>query len=53
MFGNAMIRDIEKHSHCEDYMANVVTNVIAIADDAAPCLLVTAQESLYIECSCF
>ena len=39
IYGNPMIKDIEKHSHSEDYMANVVTNVIAIADDVAPCAI--------------
>ena len=32
-----MIQDIELHSQSSDYMANLGTNVIAIADDVAPC----------------
>ena len=32
-----MIEDIELHSQKEDYMENVGANVIAIADDVAPC----------------
>ena len=34
-----MIEDLESHNHKEDLMAGSVINVIAIADDVAPCAI--------------
>ena len=34
-----MIKDLEAHSMKEDVIAGVATNVIAIADDVAPCAM--------------
>ena len=41
LYGNPMIEDLELHGRTEDLMAGAMTNVIAIADDVAPC--VTAE----------
>ena len=41
IYGNPMIKDLEGHCMSEDITENRATNVIAIADDVAPC--VTAE----------
>ena len=43
-----MIKDLEENSKKEDFIAGVGTNVIAIADDVAPCAeAVTPREALH------
>ena len=37
VYGNPMLKDLEDHSVNEDIIAGTVTNVIAVADDVAPC----------------
>ena len=37
MSGNPMIKELEDHKAKEDTIAGSVTNVIAVADDMAPC----------------
>ena len=39
LYGNPMIKELEQHSVKEDIIAGSVTNVIAVADDVAPCAI--------------
>jgi hypothetical protein len=39
VYGNPMIKDLEDHGVKEDIIAGSVTNVIAVADDVAPCAI--------------
>ena len=37
LYGNPMIAELEEHGVKEDIISGAVTNVIAVADDVAPC----------------
>ena len=37
VYGNPMIKDLERHGDEKDTIAGSITNVIAVADDVAPC----------------
>ena len=37
VYGNPMLKDLEANTVADDFIANSATNVIAVADDVAPC----------------
>ena len=48
VYGNPMIKEIEENAVKEDFIAGAVTNVIAVADDVAPCAVgETPREALH------
>ena len=48
LYGNPMIKEIEANASEEDLIAGVATNVIAVADDVAPCAIgETPREALH------
>ena len=48
LYGNAMLKNLEEHCGEKDIIAGMKTNVIAIADDVAPCASAeTPREALH------
>jgi hypothetical protein len=51
VYGNPMIKELEENAVEEDFINGAVTNVIAVADDVAPCAVGDSPiEKHCIEC---